>query len=165
MAAMSRATLQRGVSSSTTTRCLVCLTDSRIASSSSGERLSRSMTSASIPSSARRSAASRQTVVIRAMPASVKSRPARSLLAFPIGSVKGSSGTSALVAARPRWLKYTTGAELLDQSLGRAHRATPGVDDPLVRASSSPGDVLAQQDDRGVTLHLLADGLVLRAAE
>ncbi len=64
-------------------------TDSRIVSSSSGPATARPPLRRSMPSAASRSAASRQTCVIRPMPHSVTSLPVRTTSAFPIGSVYG----------------------------------------------------------------------------
>ena len=86
-----------GQPSSTETIRLVFLTDSTIVSMSSGRIVRRSITSASIPSSASFSAAFSARSTISEKAVMVTSPPSRRTLALPIGTTKSSSfGTSKL---------------------------------------------------------------------
>jgi hypothetical protein len=61
---------------------------------------------------------------------------------------------------RDRSVQHPLAAELLHQTLGDAEHPAPGV--VLLEAGDggAAGDVLAHEDDVGVTSHLLAQGLV-----
>ena len=84
-----------GQPSSQETKRLVFCTEVVSVATSSGRKVRRSMTSASMPSAAKASAASRARPTMIEKAVMVTSAPARTTLALPIGSTKsGSVGTS-----------------------------------------------------------------------
>ena len=94
MPAMCEASPQRGLASSTITRRPVFFTDSRMVSSSSGDTVRRSITSASMPSLARVSAAFKACTAVRLTPSNVTSLPGRATAALPMGTMCSPPGTS-----------------------------------------------------------------------